>query len=167
MKLSQPSLSLLEETIKQAIGKYTCGCEQTVVTDIHLQASQSSGELLLFDDDDRTLADTIVEEWTTYEGDDFYENMERILSNLLSNMKNRGAFDKLTIMKPFSFVLVDDDKETIAELLLLDDDTLLVNEGLLEGLDEELDAFLKDLLENKPGNASTGFASVSAHSSTI
>ena len=37
MKLSQPALSLLEETIKQAIGKYACGCEQTVVTDIHLQ----------------------------------------------------------------------------------------------------------------------------------
>ena len=83
----------------------------------------------------------------TYEGDDFYENMERILSNLLCNLKNRGAFDKLTIMKPFSFVLVDDDKETIAELLLLDDDTLLVNDELLKGLDEELDAFLKDLLE--------------------
>ena len=75
-----------------------------------------------------------------------YENMERILSNLLST-SNRGAFDKLTIMKPFSFVSVDDDKETIAELLLLDDDTLLVNEELLKGLDEELDAFLKDLLE--------------------
>ena len=73
--------------------------------------------------------------------------MERILSNLLCNMKNQGDFDKLTIMKPFSFVLVDDDKETIAELLLLDDDTLLVNEELLKGLDEELDAFLKDLLE--------------------
>ena len=64
-----------------------------------------------------------------------------------ASLKNRGAFDKLTIMKPFSFVLVDDDKETIAELLLLDDDTLLVNEELLKGLDEELDAFLKDLLE--------------------
>ena len=33
------------------------------------------------------------------------------------------------------------------QLLLLDDDTLLVNEELLKGLDEELDAFLKDLLE--------------------
>ena len=94
-----------------------------------------------------TLANATIEEWMTYEGDDFYENMERILSNLLCNLKNRGAFDKLTIMKPFSFVLVDDDKETIAELLLLDDDTLLVNEELLKGLDEELDAFLKDLLE--------------------
>ena len=131
MKLSQPALSLLEETIKQAIGKYACGCEQTVVTDIHLQANQSSGEFSIFDDDDKELASTTIEEWMTYEGDDFYENMERILSNLLCNLKNRGAFDKLTIMKPFSFVLVDDDKETIAELLLLDDDTLLVNEELL------------------------------------
>ena len=80
----------------------------------------------------------------------FYNNNTiffNTLSNLLCNLKNRGAFDKLTIMKPFSFVLVDDDKETIAELLLLDDDTLLVNEELLKGLDEELDAFLKDLLE--------------------
>lgn len=47
MKLSQPALSLLEETIKQAIGKYTCGCEQTIVTDIHLQANQSSGEFCI------------------------------------------------------------------------------------------------------------------------
>ena len=62
-------------------------------------------------------------------------------------MKTAGDFDKLTLMKPYSFVLVDEDKETIAELLLMDDDTLLVNEELLKGLDEELDAFLKDLLE--------------------
>ena len=147
MKLSQSALSLLEETIKRAIGKYTCGCEQTIVTDIHLQANQNSGEFFLFDDDDQELANATIEEWMTYENDDFYENIERILSSLLCNMKNQGIFDKLTIMKPFSFVLVDDDKETIAELLLLDDDPLLVNEELLKGLDEELDAFLKDLLE--------------------
>ena len=53
----------------------------------------------------------------------------------------------MTILKPYSFVLVDDEKETIAELLLMDDDTLLVNEELLKGLDEELDSFLKELLE--------------------
>ena len=62
-------------------------------------------------------------------------------------MKDGGDFDKLTILKPYSFVLVDDEKETIAELLLMDDDTLLVNEELLKGLDEELDSFLKELLE--------------------
>lgn len=45
-------------------------------------------------------------------------------------------------MKPYSFVLVDEDRETVAELLLVDDeDTLLLNDELLKGLDEELDAF--------------------------
>lgn len=47
---------------------------------------------------------------------------------------------------------MDDDRETIAELLLMDDDTLLVNEELLKGLDEELDSFLKELLENNIPN---------------
>ena len=120
MKLSQSTLSLIEETIKKAIAKFACGCEQTIVTDIHLQPVQSSGDLLIFDDDDNELAHATVEEWMTYEG---------------------------TIMKPYSFVLVDEEKETIAELLLMDDDTLLVNDELLKGLDEELDDFLKKLLE--------------------
>ena len=122
MKLSQSALSLLEETLKKAIGKYTCTCEQTIVTDIHLQPNQNSGELSIFDDEDEELATTVIEEWMTYEGDDFYENVERILSTLLCNMKNAGMFDNLTILKPFSFVLVDDEKETIAELLLIDDE---------------------------------------------
>ena len=55
MKLSQSSLALLEDTLKKAIGKYTCGCEQTIVTDIHLQPNQNSGELSIFDDEDEEL----------------------------------------------------------------------------------------------------------------
>ena len=90
MKVGQSVLSILEVTIKQAISKYTCGCEQSIVTDIHIQANQSTGEFTILD---------------------------------------------------------DEDKETITELLLMDDDTLLVNEELLKGLDEELDTFLKELLE--------------------
>ena len=73
--------------------------------------------------------------------------MDRIFRTVLCRMKENGSFDKLTILKPYSFVLVDEDKETISELLLVDDDTLLVNDELLKGLDKELDDFLKDLLE--------------------
>ena len=62
-------------------------------------------------------------------------------------MKNAGDFEKVSILKPYSFVLVDEEKETIAELLLADDDTLLVSDELLKGLDKELDDFLKELLE--------------------
>ena len=51
-------------------------------------------------------------------------------------------------MKPYSFVLIDEEKETVAELLMVDDlETMFLNDNLLKGLDEELDAFLKDLLE--------------------
>ncbi|MDM8336690.1 hypothetical protein [Mediterranea massiliensis] len=147
MKLSQSSVTLLEDTIKKAVSNYTTGEEQTYVTDIHLQPDQNSGELSIFDDDDQELACSTIEEWTAYEGDDFYKNTESLLSSLLNQMNNEGCFDKLNILKPYSFVLVDEDKETIAELLLMDDDTLLVNDELLKGLDEELDTFLKDLLE--------------------
>lgn len=149
MKLSQQSQSLIESTIRKAIGKYPCGCEQTIVTDIHLQPVNSSGELFIFDDNDEELACTTIEEWLTYDGDgvDFYRDIERILHTVLNRMKESGNFDNLPIIQPYSFVLVDEDKETITDLLLIDDDTLLVNEELLKGLDEELDSFLKELLE--------------------
>ena len=83
-----------------------------------------------------------------YSEDDFYTIVERILRGEINALKDTGVLDKLAIMKPYSFVLVDEDRETVTELLLIDDeDTLLLNDELLKGLDEELDAFLKDLLE--------------------
>ncbi len=147
MKLSQSSLSQLGNTIKKAVSRYNCACEQTIVTDIHLQANPTSGELVIFNDEDEELARTTIEEWINYEGEDFNSDTERTLSTLLNEMKSVGDFDKMTNLKPFSFVLVDEDKETLAELLLMDDDTLMVSDELLKGLDEELDEFLKKLLE--------------------
>lgn len=146
MKLSQTSLSLLESTLRKAIEKFPCGCNQTFVTDIHLQVNTTSGELSIFDDEDKLLANAVISEWVGNDTETSYTEIERILSEVLHTQKDEGNFDKLPILKPFSFVLVDEEKETIAELLLMDEDTLLVSEGLLKGLDEELDAFLKELL---------------------
>lgn len=147
MKLSQQSLSIIESAIQKAVGKYVCGCDQTAVTDIHLQPDQTSGQLTIFNDDDEELANVMIEEWATYDGDDFMENVEPSLKSILCRMKEAGDFEKITILKPYSFVLVDEDKETAAELLLVDDDTILVDDELLKGLDKELDEFLKNLLE--------------------
>ena len=108
---------------------------------------QTSGQLTIYNDDDEELANVMIEEWATYDGDDFMENVEPNLKSILCRMKDAGDFDKVTILKPYSFVLVDEDKETVAELLLIDDDTLLVDDELLKGLDKELDEFLKNLLE--------------------
>ena len=77
MKLSQSSLTQIEKAIEEAISKYH-GCEETIVTDIHLQAHPESGELLLFDDDDNQLAAITIDEWTNYDGDDFYTDDRKL-----------------------------------------------------------------------------------------
>lgn len=146
MKLSQQTQSLIESAIRKAVSKYARKSEQTIVTDIHLQPNPNSGELLI-SDDDAELNCVTVDEWAASESDDFYQSVERILRQILTRMKDAGDFDNISILEPYSFVLVDEEKETVAELLLMDDDTLLVDDELLKGLDKELDDFLKELLE--------------------
>ena len=148
MKMSEKSRASIVSALKTALCRYTSEGDETVVTDIHLQPNSESGELIIFDDDDQELSRTIINEWVEYESDDFYTVVEPILRAEVEALKESGKLEKLFLMKPYSFVLVDEDKETVAELLLVDeDDTLLLNDELLKGLDEELDAFLKDLLE--------------------
>lgn len=148
MKMSEQSRASIVSALKTALCRYTSEGDETVVTDIHLQPNSESGELIIFDDDDQELSRTIINEWVEYESDDFYTVVEPILRAEVEALKESGKLEKLCLMKPYSFVLVDEDKETVAELLLVDeDDTLLLNDELLKGLDEELDAFLEDLLE--------------------
>ena len=61
--------------------------------------------------------------------------------------KNNAIVDNLGILKPYSFVLEDDDKEHLGELYLADDDTIIVGGDLMEDLDQDLDTFLDDLLK--------------------
>lgn len=148
MKMSEQSRASIVSALKTALCRYISEGDETVVTDIHLQPNSESGELIIFDDDDQELSRTIINEWVEYESDDFYTVVEPILRAEVEALKESGKLEKLCLMKPYSFVLVDEDKETVAELLLVnEDDTLLLNDELLKGLDEELDAFLKDLLE--------------------
>jgi hypothetical protein len=51
----------------------------------------------------------------------------------------------MSILKPFSLVLEDDDKETVAELYVADDDTVIIDEELMAGLDKDLDDFFAKL----------------------
>lgn len=148
MNLSEQSHSSIASTLREAVSRYKVGGENSVITDIHLLPKQDSGELLVYDDDDQELARTIIDEWIDYEGDNFYQEVETLLRTAVTGLKTEGILDSLCLMKPYSFVLIDEDKETVAELLLVDEEeTMLLNDELLKGLDEELDAFLKDLLE--------------------
>lgn len=149
MKLSPQSQNSIEEAVKKALACFSVGSdEQQPITDIHLQPQSETGELVVLDDDDHVLAGTVVEEWTEGLDDEACKELETPLRNVLKRLKEKGMLDNVSLMKPYSFTLLDSDKETVAELLLVDDDTLLLDdEELLKGLDAELDAFLRDLLE--------------------
>lgn len=147
MKLNQSSYSLLESSLHKAVNKLLQKKENPIITDIYLQVT-IAGEFVIFDDNDEELSRATIAEWVNSKEDALINESQQVLTTLLAKHKESGVFDQLPLMKPYSFVLVDEEKETIADLLLMDDDTMLISEGLLQGLDEELDAFLKELLEN-------------------
>lgn len=146
MKLSAQSHTSIVNAIKKALDRYEQGT--VVVTDIHFQPVLETGELIIWNDDEEELIRVVVQDWQECNPEDFYASIESELKNLLIPLNEEGYFNGLSIMRPYSLVLVDEEKETLAELLLVDDDAVLISNELLKGLDEELNSFLKDLLEN-------------------
>ncbi len=148
MKLSTQSHNSIVSAIQEALGNYSLNKEENQVTDFYLQPDCQSGKLVLFDDEEVELACVIVDEWVEANPEDFYADVEFSLKKVLNRLREMGVLENLKVLKPYSFVLVDREKETIADLLLVDDEeTLFLNDELLKGLDDELNAFLKDLME--------------------
>ena len=87
----------------------------------------------------------VVEQWIENKDDDFYQNVAATLRSSLHKQKEK--IEQMSILKPYSFVLEDDDKETIEELYLVDDDIVILNEELMADLDKDLDDFLNKLLK--------------------
>lgn len=147
MNLSSSSSAAIKTSIEKVLGRYLGDGTQTTITDIYLQPKLETGELVLWNDDDEILGRVPVKEWKQVEGD-IYALVEPELRNILVAVQESGKLEHLSLLKPYSFVLVDEEKETITELLLVDDsETMFLSEELLQGLDDELNAFLKDLLE--------------------
>ena len=101
---------------------------------------------MAFDDDDNEITRCVIEQWIDNKDDDFYNEVAEVLRKRLE--KNRQTIDAMSILKPFSFVLEDDDKESVGELYLADDETVIISSELMEGLDDDLDNFLADLLKD-------------------
>ena len=149
MKISAQSYTAIVSALQKALEKYATPGKKGAVTDIHLQPNMVSGELFIFNDDDQLLGQLVVKEWVEANPENFMADAEMVLKKVLNQLMGSGEFTLLNIVKPYSFVLIDASKETVAELLLVDEDeTLIISDELLKGLDEELNAFLKDLLEN-------------------
>lgn len=146
MEKKEQTIQQIERFLKKVAQKFPSSEEDaSVMTDIHVRVSQDSGELLAFDDDDQEITRCVVEQWIDNKEEDFYEEVAKMLRETLR--ANAQVTDNLGIIKPYSFVLEDDDKENLGELYLADDDTVIVGGDLMESLDNDLNAFLEELLK--------------------
>lgn len=146
MKANEQTIQQIERFLKKITSKYPMSQEAEILTDIHVRVSQESGDIMAFNDDDEEITRCVVEEWIDNKDDNFYDNITNILR--LELTKNKEQIENMSILKPYSFVLEDDDKENIAELYVVDDDTVILGGDLMEGLDEDLDQFLNNLLKD-------------------
>lgn len=145
MKASDQTIQQIERALRKVASKFTNDKENAPLTDIYLQVKQESGELLAFNDDDVELTRCVVEEWMGNSSETFYDEVQPILQGVLRSMKK--VWEELPVLKPYSFVLIGEDKETIADLHLVDDDLLLLDGELMKGLSDDLDDFWSHLTE--------------------
>ena len=145
MKASEQTTQQLDRVIRKIAQKFPYSEEPTHLTDIHLRVSQDSGEMLAFDDDDNEITRCVIEEWIDNKDDDFYSNITTILRQALKKLNK--VIDRMGLLKPYSLVLEDDEKENIAELYVADDDTIIINGDLMECLEKDLDNFFDELMK--------------------
>ena len=143
-KATEQTTQQIERFLKKIAQKVPPREDTSIVTDIHVRVSQGSGEMLAFDDDDNEVTRCVVEQWINNNDEDFYNGVEQTLISTFSALSTIA--DSLGILKPYSFVLENDDKDTIAELYIADDDTVIIGKDLMEGLDSDLNLFLEKLL---------------------
>ena len=145
MQVTEQTTQQIERSIKKIAQKLPANEETSLLTDIHLLVSQDSGELIAYDDNDQEITRCVVEQWIDNKDESFYDEVTAILRKELHQMHE--VVDNLGIMKPYSFVLENDDREAVAELYVADDDTIILGGDLMQGLDQDLDSFFDSLMK--------------------
>ena len=146
MNTSEQTLQQIERAIRKIAEKFPAKEEASLMTDIHIRVTQETGEMVVYNDEDAEVTRCVIEQWINNTDDNFYDQIASIIRKCL--MKHKDTIEQMSILKPFSFVLENDDKESVSELYLVDDETVIIDPDLMEGLDEDLDAFLETLLKD-------------------
>ena len=146
MNTSEQTLQQIERAIRKIAEKFPAKEEASLMTDIHIRVTQETGEMVVYNDEDAEVTRCVIEQWINNTDDNFYDQIASIIRKCL--IKHKDTIEQMSILKPFSFVLENDDKESVSELYLVDDETVIIDPDLMEGLGEDLDAFLENLLKD-------------------
>ena len=145
MSKNNETLQILEEGFAEVSKRFPAGSDNLIMTDILIQVIPENGMLSISDDDDNEIYSSIVEEWTGEGAEDYYDGVQQQLKDYIQS--HAEQLENLSILKPYSFVLVDEDKETVAELHLVDDQLIVLDsDSLMQDLDKDLDDFFAKLM---------------------
>jgi len=145
MKATQQTIQQIQRAIRKVADKFPATADP-VLTDIHLQVKPESGELLAYNDDMEELTRIVVNQWLEPTEDDLYEAASVAIKQSIGGLQTE--VERMSILHPFSFVMMGEDGETMNDIYIVDDDTLILDTELLKGLDEELDEFLANLMKD-------------------
>ena len=137
----------IQRALRHVAERFPQGSEP-VLTDIILRVFPHSGEVRFYDDEDRELMRIVIEEWIHGSKDeDFYQKVTPVLRSAIEEIRT-SVIDNMAVLHPFSFVMQDEDGETLTDLYIVDDEeTTIISSDLLDGVDRDLDDFFHKLME--------------------
>lgn len=117
---------------------------------IYIQPSPEIAEFSILDEDFKVLEKIAVHRWAedpdNINSEAELQNVELLMKDLLQEARDEGLFSQLNLCLPFRVMLLDDEFENLAELLLIDQEEEHVSENLLEDFNRELKEFYKKLM---------------------
>lgn len=121
---------------------------EPVLTDIILRVFPHSGEVRFYDDDERELMRIVIEEWIHGSKDEnFYQKVAPVLRRAINEIRT-SVVDTMAVLHPFTFVMQDEDGETLTDLYIVDENqTTIIPPDILDDVDKDLDDFLQRLME--------------------
>jgi len=143
MNVSDQTLHQIERALRKTTEKCGSDSGEPRLTDLYILVKQDSGEIRVLDDDDNEITRCVVEEWIGNSSEDFYTAIQPVLQAALKRCS--PLLEEMSVLRPCSFVLLDDEQQTVAELFLIDDDTMILGQDLMVGLSDDLDAFWQKL----------------------
>lgn len=145
MKPTEQTKQQTERFLRKTAEKIPSGGESDIMTDIHIRVNQETGDIMSFDDDGNEITRAVIESWIGNTEENFYDDVAAFLRSELKCCHELA--DGMGIIKPYSFVLEDENGSDCKELYVADDDTIIIGGDLMKGLDADLDAFYKTLME--------------------
>lgn len=145
MNATEQTIQQVGRALRRTAEKFPSTSEADRMTDIHIVVSQETGELKAFDDDDNELMRCVVEQWISNTDEDFYSHVSKVIRGAI--VADKENLEGLSILRPFSFVLEDDDREHVDELYVVDDEIGIIEPLSMDSIDKDLDDFLGELMK--------------------